>query len=77
MNPQTKEESAEVFNAIMSVSAQCKMIYGVNCQTIQKVVQFWGELGSVELERIEDEKYEPRMPSPAFPIYDDSGNIIG
>lgn len=73
----TDNEMTEVYNSLMSVSAQCGMLYGSPCQTIHKVVRFWGKLGLRELQKLEAMKYEPRMKAPTFPIYDENCKIIG
>jgi hypothetical protein len=53
------------------------MIYGVDCETLIKVLEFWNELGKEEMEKLENLKYEPRMKAPTFPEYgfDNHGNF--
>jgi hypothetical protein len=72
----TQAEMDEVFCAFYELSHRYKMIYGVDCETLIKVLEFWNEVGNKEMERIESLKYEPKMKAPMYPTYDKDWNRI-
>jgi hypothetical protein len=73
----SQTEMDEVFCAFYELSHRYKMIYGVDCETLIKVLEFWNELGKEEMEKLENLKYEPRMKAPTFPEYNKDGTIVG
>jgi hypothetical protein len=54
----SQTEMDEVFCAFYELSHKYKMIYGVDCETLIKVLEFWNELGKKEIDLLKSLIYD-------------------